>query len=225
VRPVQRRSSRPSSITLALALLALGSLIGGTWIVMRAQRARSAASSSAREQVEAPANEVPVAPHAQALEPPAPLPPTVPPRAAPVAVSPSEPHAAAAAADDQPAASSAPPGRARPGALISNHNRRLEEADEQVFATGQLPESTRAAIRRINLAYRTQTETEVRGGSSADQESGAEVVTASAARSRQDALRLLLGDQPAREFDAQERGAVRRLRGKYRFEWGRQLHE
>jgi hypothetical protein len=221
MRPVQRRSPRPSSITLALALLAMGSLIGGTWMVTRAQRARNAASSSAREQVEVQPNELPAAAHAETPEAAAPIPPPVLARAAPVAVAPSEPGVAAAL--DQPAVPSAPPGRSRPGVLISNHNRRLAEADEQVFESGQLPDSTRAAIRRINLAYRTQTE--LRDGSPPAEESGSAGMASTAARTRQDALRLLLGDQPAREFDAQERGAVRRLRGKYRFEWGRQLHE
>jgi hypothetical protein len=126
---------------------------------------------------------------------------------------------AAADVDAQPNADEPPaPAPNRRGLLVVNHNRRLQEADENVFVTLALPESTRASIRQINDEYRRRTE------------AAGDAVTppsdeASALKARQAALTLLLGADSAKSFDAEERGAVMRLRGKYRYEWGRQLRQ
>ena len=104
--------------------------------------------------------------------------------------------------------------------LTVNHNRRLTEADEHVFEILKLPDPTRASIRQLNQEFRKRTE------AGSERSAAPEVGEISAAiNTRQDALRLLLGAGPAKDFDAEERAAVQRLRGKYRFEWGRQLRQ
>ncbi len=103
-----------------------------------------------------------------------------------------------------------------------NHNRRLQEADENVFATLALPESTRASIRQINDEYRRRTE---RGDATAGAPAAASGDAPAALKARQDALTSLLGTDSAKSFDSEERIAVMRLRGKYRYEWGRQLRQ
>jgi hypothetical protein len=106
--------------------------------------------------------------------------------------------------------------------LVRNHNLRLAEADEETFAALNLPEATRARIREINDEHRKRTEQGVPSGEPAA--SGASVAL-TAAEARQVALRQLLGNDGAQQFINQERDAVRKIRGKYRFEWGRQLRE
>jgi hypothetical protein len=155
--------------------------------------------------------------------PPAPVPepvPTPPPPPVAPAVAVVETPAQADAqgpAEDQP---QTVPGRR--GLLVVNHNRRLQEADENVFATLALPESTRASIRQINDEYRKRTEP------SSDATAGdppAAFDALAALKTRHDELTSLLGADPAKSFDAEERIAVMRLRGKYRYEWGRQLRQ
>ena len=46
-----------------------------------------------------------------------------------------------------------------------------------------------------------------------------------ALKARHDALTLLLGTDSAQSFESEERIAVMKLRGKYRYEWGRQLRQ
>ncbi|HEY2900251.1 MAG TPA: hypothetical protein VGL59_06730 [Polyangia bacterium] len=111
---------------------------------------------------------------------------------------------------DEPPSPPAPTPNRR-ASLIVNHNRRLQEADEQAFEILKFPEATRASIRQLNEEHSKQT---IDAGNAA-----------AAASNRQDALRLLLGPGAAKDFDSQERAAVQRLRGKYRFEWGRQLRQ
>ena len=91
----------------------------------------------------------PPPPRAASRRPPPP-PPAAP--AVAVAETPADVDAQAFA-DDQP-----PPAPNRRGLLVVNHNRRLQEADENVFMTLALPESTRASIRQINDEYRRRTE-------------------------------------------------------------------
>jgi Spy/CpxP family protein refolding chaperone len=95
--------------------------------------------------------------------------------------------------------------------LMRNHNRRLDEADEEAFKSLSLPDATRARVRAINDELRKRTEGDVSPSN-----------VQGAVQARRDQLRLLLGADGARQFDIEERGAVRRLRGKYRFEWGQQ---
>jgi hypothetical protein len=121
---------------------------------------------------------------------------------------------------EAPADEAPPPAPNRRGLLVINHNRRMQEADENVFSTLALPDSTRASIRQINDDYRKRTEAGADAGTTL-----ATTDAAAALKARQDALTLLLGTDSAKSFDAEERVAVMRLRGKYRYEWGRQLRQ
>src|SRR6185295_68467 len=111
-------------------------------------------------------------------------------------------------AGEEAPASRAPVAEPRRRALLAaNHNRRLSEADEQVFAGLNLPEATRASIRQLNDEYRKRTEL------GPEHPGGPDVAEAAAAlEARRDALGLLLGADGAKGFDTEERGAVRRLR-------------
>jgi hypothetical protein len=208
--------ARLSPITIGLSALMIA--IVGTALLIFARTRHAAPEPVAPDLVDEPA-----------------APPLVPaPRAAPIAVAPPAPAPAAPpAAVETPPASADPPPPAdddhpapppppdtRRALLTVNHNRRLAEADEQVFATLNLADATRASVRQINDEYRKRTE---RGPDRPGGPDGAE--SAAALQARRDALRLLLGAEPARDFDTAERMAVQRLRGKYRFEWGRQLRQ
>ncbi len=202
--------ARLSPITLSLAAIMVAILGGAVFLLVHSRRE----PATAGEPVAVPAP-TPVAP-ARAPDP-APPPPAMPVVA--VTETPVEVDAQASA-DDQP-----PPAPNRRGLLVINHNRRLQEADENVFASLGLPESTRASIRRINDEYRRRTEP---GGGDAAA-AGAIAATGSdataALEARKNALASLLGADSAKSFDAEERSAVMRLRGKYRYEWGRQLRQ
>lgn len=204
--------ARLSPITLSLAAIMIAVLGGMIFLLVHSRQPRPEPATDI-EPVAAPAP----APAARAPEPePAPPPPPAAPVVA-VAETPAEIDAQPPA-DEQP-----PPAPNRRGLLAINHNRRLQEADENVFVTLALPESTRTSIRQINEEYRRRTEP------AGDAAAGAAVTApseaASALKARQDALTLLLGTDSAKSFDAEERVAVMRLRGKYRYEWGRQLRQ
>jgi hypothetical protein len=220
--------SRLSPITVGLSVAVLGILAAGGFLMMaRRQAGQPSAIAEGSEDPVMPA--VPAAPSPSLpTVPPVATPPTTPPKrwvlppADPAPLPAVEPavaiDAASSAGDASPAGQALASQRA---ALTFNHNRRLGEADEQAFEALHLADGQRAAIRQINEEYRRRTEpaSQPPGG-------GAEAVEISAAlKARQDALRLLLGETPAQEFDVEERAAVRRLRGKYRFEWGRQLRQ
>jgi len=121
---------------------------------------------------------------------------------------PDEPSAEGAATTPAPA----PPGPRT--ALVKNHNQRLAEADEEAIRALRLPDATIARIRAINDEHRRRSE--------ADANTGEARATAQA---RLDALRLLLGNEGAQQFDKEERAAIRKLRGKYRFEWGQMARQ
>jgi hypothetical protein len=203
---------RLSPITLSLAAIMVAVLSGAVFLLVHARQPRPEPAKDP-EVVAAPEPAPPPPPRA-----PEPLPP--PPPAAPAVAlveSPAEVDAQAFA-DDPP-----PPAPNRRGLLVVNHNRRLQEADENVFTTLALPESTRASIREINDQYRRRTEPgdAAAGGATAASPGDAQV----ALKARHDALTSLLGTDSAKSFDAEERIAVMKLRGKYRYEWGKQLRQ
>jgi hypothetical protein len=212
--------ARLSPITIGLAASMIAVVGAAVFVLARPRHGAAPADSAGAAPSLPPEPEPPQAPRVAALPPPAPGPapapaPTPPPRSA---------ETPAAESDPRPAGEDAPaPGATKPNrrALLAlNHNQRLDEADAQVFVSLNLPEATRAAVRRINDEYRRRTELgpERPGGPDAGE-------TAAALKARQDALALLLGAGPAKDFDVEERSAVRRLRGKYRFEWGRLLRQ
>jgi hypothetical protein len=206
---------RLSPITLGLSTLMIAVLCVAALVFARARRQTHANTLANLERDQAltkptvPAPPAPIWPAPRPVNDPAPAPAPVIAEAAPT-------FDAGAPAEDGSATNGEVPS-ARRATLITNHNRRLEEADAQVFEAMRLPEDTRASIRRINDEYRKWTEL---GAQTLDVAGGV-----AASNARQDALRLLLGETPAKDFDGEERGAIRRLRGKYRFEWGRQLRQ
>ena len=204
--------ARLSPITIGLSILMIVFLGAAIFLFVRPRHRARPSDDADLSLLTSPPAPPPIA-----VAPPPPPPPPVPPRPAPEPVAIVE---TAADGDAQPTAETPPaPALGRRGLLVVNHNRRLQEADEQVFVTLNLPETARAEVRRINEEYRKRTEIDP------TQPGGASPGTAAANLARQDSLRLLMGEVPAREFEAAERAAVLRLRGKYRFEWGRQLRQ
>jgi Spy/CpxP family protein refolding chaperone len=209
--------ARPSPITLGLSALMLGILTLAVWLFARPRHpvAEAPPPEPTLEADENPGRAPPA---------PAPTPPAPARRPAPAPVVAVEPPPPAPAPDTTDAGEPPPrmPFALRRDLLVKNHNLRMSEADEETFRALNLPEATRARIREINEAHRLRTErTET---SAAPPATGASVAL-TAAEARQVALRQLLGPEGAQQFDAEERAAVRKLRGKYRFEWGRQLRE
>jgi hypothetical protein len=205
--------ARLSPITLSLAAIMVAVLSGAVFLLVHARQLRPEPVKDP-EPLAAPAPAPPAPARAPEPEPLPPPPPVAP--AVAVVDTPAEVDAQAFA-DDQP-----PPAPNRRGLLVANHNRRMQEADETVFASLALPESTRASIRQINDEYRRRTEPGDSGGSATAASPGD---AHAALQARHDALTSLLGTDSAKSFEGEERTAVMKLRGKYRYEWGRQLRQ
>jgi hypothetical protein len=200
--------ARPSPITIGLAALTAVVLATAILVIARPRREPPARA------IEIATEPLPAAPAPRAD--PAPRPPLArAPDQAPAApaepVPAPTPVAAVEVAEPSVGTEPPPPPAGPSGALVKNHNLRLDEADDEAFKALNLPDATRARVRAINDEHHKRTE----GDPSA-------VNVTSATQARRDQLRLLLGEDVARQFDAEERAAVRRLRGKYRFEWGMQ---
>jgi hypothetical protein len=196
---------RLSPITISLWALLVGLLTVGIFLVFLPRHV-------VRQGTEMEALTTPEAP-----PPPAPVParPAPAPPAAMVEAPPPANNVASGADEARPPSEARPSRRAL---LAVNHNRRMQEADEQAFERLKLPEATRVAIRQLNEEHRRRTEV------GPERPQGPDVgELAAAVNAREASLKLLLGVAPARDFDAEERAAIQRLRGKYRFEWGRQL--
>jgi hypothetical protein len=219
--------ARPSPITIGLTAL-LGVVLSlAFWLIARPRHPAPppAAAEPAPEPVQRPR--------------PAPPPPIAAPRPTPPAIrrTPARlpaPAPVAAAETPPPAPASpettdtgAPPARMpsamRRDVLVRNHNLRLSEADEQIFGALNLPEATRARIREINDQHRKRTEQGASGTEPPATRTSSVALTA--AEERQVALRQLMGADGAQQFNNEERDAIRKIRGKYRFEWGRQLRQ
>ncbi len=203
--------ARLSPITLSLAAIMIAIVSGAVFLLVHSRQLRP---EPAKDLEPIAASATP--PPARVREPePPPPPPAVAPAVA-VVETPADVDAQALAEDQPPLAPN------RRGVLTVNHNRRLQEADETVFGALALPESTRASIRQINDEYRRHTEPGDAGGGATAASPGNEQA---ALKARQDALTLLLGSDSVKSFDSEERLAVMKLRGKYRYEWGRQLRQ
>ncbi len=200
--------ARPSPITIGLTVLTAAVLATAILVIARPRH------EAPPRTIELPAEPPPAMP-APRPRPPRPV-AVAAPVAAPPAPAPEPPPAppappvAAVMTDDSSASGPRPP-TGPSGALMRNHNRRLDEADDEAFKALNLPDTTRARVRAINDEHRKRTEGDP---------SPANVL--GAAQARRDQLRLLLGEDGGHQFDAEERAGVRRLRGKYRFEWGMQ---
>jgi hypothetical protein len=89
------------------------------------------------------------------------------------------------------------------------------EADEMAFATLQLTEETRAAIRQINDANAARVNA-LRNGVAANQSDSAN--NEAIPQSRRILLRQLLGVAAADRFEATEQAAAKRLHNRYRWQ-------
>jgi hypothetical protein len=89
------------------------------------------------------------------------------------------------------------------------------EADEMAFATLQLNDDTRAAIRRINDSHAAQVSA-LRNGAAINQneDDNNDVIPST----RRGALRHLLGVGAADRFEAAEQTAAKRLHNRYRWQ-------
>ena len=214
--------ARPSPITIGLSALMMGVLTLAVWLFAR-PRHPAPESLPPEPVLEADENvgRAPApAPPAPPEVPPAPTRRPVPEPVVPVAAVESPPPGPDTTDAGEPPAKV--PSSTRRDVLVRNHNLRLSEADEDTFRTLNLPEATRARIREINEDHRKRTE---RTASSGEPPATGASVALTAAETRQVALRQVLGAEGAQQFDAEERAAVRKLRGKYRFEWGRELRQ
>jgi len=199
--------ARPSPITIGLTVLMVAILTLGIFVVMRPRHAEPPLTRNPRP------NRRRRQAHPRQPPPPsaAPAPAT---RASRRAVRrrrrrwrfavPDEPSAEGAATTPAPA----PPGPRT--ALVKNHNQRLAEADEEAIRALRLPDAT---IRPHPRHQRRAPPAQLRP-------TPTPAKRAHTAQARLDALRLLLGNEGAQQFDKEERAAIRKLRGKYRFEWG-----
>ncbi len=203
--------ARLSPITLSLAAIMVAIVSGAVFLIVHSRELRHEPVTEAEP---APTPMPPPPPPAREPEP---APPPPPPAVPALAVAETAAEDAQPPAEEQP-----PPSPSRRGLLVVNHNRRLQEADESVFATLALPDSTRASIRQINDEYRRRTEP---SGDASGAPAVASGDAAAALKARHDALVSLLGTDSAKSFDSEERVAVMRLRGKYRYEWGKQLRQ
>jgi len=217
--------ARPSPITISLTAL-LGVVLGlGFWLIARPRHPTPppAAAEPAPEVEDRPRPAPPPIAASRPTPPAVRRAPAPPPAPAPVATAETPPpvpaNPEATDADTPPARM---PSAMRRDVLVRNHNLRLSEADEQIFGALNLPEATRARIREINDEHRKQTEHGISG--TAPPATGTSVAL-TAAEQRSVALRQLMGADGAQQFINEERDAIRKIRGKYRFEWGRQLRQ
>jgi type IV secretory pathway VirB10-like protein len=212
--------ARPSPITIGLTALMAAILALAVWLFARPRHPVPEATPTEADEGTAPAAPAPAPP------PPPPVRTAPAPRRAPAPVVAAEPPPSAPAGAETDDAGGLParvPASLRRDVLVRTQNLRLSEADEETFRKLNLPDATRARIREINEDHRLRTE---RSFSSADPAPAASAGAALTAReARLVALRQVLGAEGAQQFDAEERAAVRKLRGKYRFEWGRQLRQ
>jgi hypothetical protein len=180
---------RLSPITIATALLAAAVIGGGGYLVSRPRHHAGIADPPVAAPPDPPARVEAIEERPQGdvrLRPPA---------LAPLAIAAPEPPPSVTSVLPAPAVDALPPAmsllRRRQQALAAAGQRATRDADERLFETLRLPETTRAAVRQVN------DESERSGGD---------------VRARRAALETLLGSDAAKAFDAAEFDAVHRLR-------------
>ena len=195
-----------SPITIGLAVLAT-LVLGAAFVVwVRAPSDRTASQVTPEPEPEAEANPT-GAGQARREKPPIAPPPAIEPARAP-ALSWQDAATAAASSTDVDAGAGAGAATLGKGLIFAQlFQKRRQEADERAFESLRLTETTREAIRRID----------------ASRSEGADHVAAE--RARHEALIALMGSDAAKRFEAAERVAVQQVRGKYRLEGARLLHE
>jgi hypothetical protein len=199
--------ARPSpfiTVCLAVGVLALGAEV--TAIYRSHHRAPAAASETAPEEIEPAAPPPPI-------PPPAPTAPPPPPPPATVAVAP-PPEPEPAAPVDAAAAQ-------RPQFVSLDIETTIRTADEQVFAKLELPDATRAAIRRINEEHQQKLRLLRAGdaGVTGEQQLEGNRANVTAFRqTRREALQEILGPDTEIRFERAERAATKHLHNQLRAE-------
>jgi hypothetical protein len=197
--------ARPHPIFIGLVAMA-GLVIGLEVHLLHRSRRRAAPVVSD----EAPFAEAPPPAPAAAVAP-APVAPPVP-AALPPPSPPVQPSSSAAAASGAiPAGADGgtdqgPAQTKRPLFVRPEPERVLRDADEQAFETLQLPEATRAAIRKINETY-ADTQRQLRAGL---------ITTTEGLPTRREAIQQLLGAEAGHQFETAEHVATKQLRSQYR---------
>ena len=217
--------ARPSPLTVIVIGLSALVLVTAIYVAGRAMSGPGAGGAGAGGEAGA-GNEVELPPRPQARLPEvAPAPPALP---AEEAAPPPPPPLEADDVDLAGAGGGGGPDAADPGgrkrALLTDwHSRWRQEADDNVMTTMKLPDTTRAAIHKINEDATARALAAVTAAASPDGGPGPRNVNnfaadAAAERARREALTGLLGPTTFADFDTAERVALQRLRGKYRFE-------
>ena len=195
--------ARPHPIIVGL--VALGALVIGleVYLLHRPRRRAAPVVSDEAPAAEVPQPAQPVPPAAVA---PAPAPAALPPPVPPVPTASAAPAVAAIPPEADAGTDQVPARTKRPLFVAPAPERVLRDADEQAFQALQLPETTRAAIRKINEAH-AETQRALRDGS---------ITTAEGLPTRRAAIEQLLGAEAAHQFSAAENVATKRLRSQYR---------
>jgi hypothetical protein len=216
--------ARRSPLVVGALVVAVAVIAVEVAVVLRPRRHEVAQAQAVEEP---PPPEVP--------PPPAPpLPPAVPPPRRLAVAPPPQPAAAPppAVPVEQPAPDAAPPPDTRAvlkkrALLIADHNIQvIRDADEKAFATMDLPEETRTAIRRINDDYTNRKRDQLAHDEpfpTGPDQLVAGPNAAEADRLRQEALDQLLGSDAGPKFRAAETSSAHDIRIQSRRTWLRSL--
>jgi hypothetical protein len=199
------RMARPSPITVGTVVLAVG-VLGAAVYVLSRSRERVIASSTVADEVSG----APPRPAVLAVDPPntAAGPRGVAAPASPLPVlSPPPPLAErAAAAPDAAFAAETGTANERLRSIAARNQRLITESDERVFEALKLSDATRAAIRRIN------DEASARARVALEAAPPHPPRTDESAPERRAAIKDLLGEDAAGQFDNAESAVIRHLR-------------
>jgi hypothetical protein len=220
--------ARISPIIVGLAGIALAVLGTGGYLLLRPHaHARSMPAEPAFAGDDSPAA-APIAVAAATAPPPA--------SSAPASSTPLPPAAetppAATVASDPPVPAQQMQNAAvkKRALLMADHNQRvIQEADELAFASLQLPDATRAAVRQINTAHLKSRRDFIDANPPAwspGEQLGANLARSDEGeRARRAALREALGADGVAAFESAEYAAARRLRRQYSAQWAQELEE
>jgi hypothetical protein len=215
--------ARPSPITVAVFVLTVVPVVAAAFLVFRPRHRHETASIE------------------NVAEEPAP-PPALP--EAPAVIEKARVHAAPPAAEPvaEPVAPAPPPAQVqgtplpedtmgvfkRRTSLIAAHRKQLlDEADERVFTTMNIPESTRSAVRKINEEFGKRLEVlptpDQRAPNTAQGSNPSPDSYDGAREARRAAIGGLLDSESAQAFERAEHTAEADLRAHYRRSWNKEL--
>jgi hypothetical protein len=201
--------SRPSP--LVIACLALGSLILGAEVCAIYRSRQHVPAAAVAEPADEPASAAPPPAVENVVNPPPPPAPA--PSAPPVAIAPPP------TADSPPPEAAAAATGKRPSFVAPDIETVIRAADEQAFQKLDMPEATRAAIRRINEEHAQKLHALRAGepGASSEQQLNGNTANITAFRqTRREALEEILGADTAIRFERTEHAATKRLHNQFR---------